>query len=303
MKKWLFGTMLGASLLLAACGGDEAATESDTAKTETEQVTETAETEDHRIIAGTVVIANILDRLELDAVAIPDTIKELPTRFDGLPNIGNAMDPDPEIIKSLNPTELLTVSTLEYDLKESFETYKIPADYLDLTSVEDMLVEIEELGNRYSRTEQAEKLIAELNAEIEAVQQVAENNEKPRVLILLGVPGSYLVATEHSYAGDLVRLAGGENVMAGQDAEYLPSNTEYLYNSNPDIILRLAHGMPDEVVEMFDEEFVTNDVWKHFDAVKNVRVYDLEEELFGTTAALNAPEALAQLQEIFYEES
>ena len=110
MKKWLFGTMLGASLLLAACGGDEAATESDTAKTETEQATETAETEDHRIIAGTVVIANILDRLELDAVAIPDTIKELPTRFDGLPNIGNAMDPDPEIIKSLNPTELLTVS-------------------------------------------------------------------------------------------------------------------------------------------------------------------------------------------------
>lgn len=300
MKKWLYGTMLATSLLLAACGGEEAATDSNTATTDTEQAT-TAATEDHRLIAGTVVIANILDRLELDAVAVPDTIKELPARFDGLPDIGNAMDPDAEIIKSLNPTELLTVSTLEYDLKDSFDTYKIPADYLDLTSVEDMLVEIEELGNRYNRAEQADKLIAELNAEIEALQATAEKNEKPRVLILLGVPGSYLVATEHSYAGDLVRLAGGENVMAGQDAEYLPSNTEYLYDSNPDIILRLAHGMPDEVVKMFDEEFVTNDVWKHFDAVKNDRVYDLEEELFGTTAALNVPEALQQLQEIFYE--
>ena len=117
---------------------------------------------------------------------------------------------------------------------------------------------------------------------------------------MLGVLGSYLVATEHSYAGDLVRIAGGENVMAGQDAEYLASNTEYLYDANPDIILRLAHGMPDEVVEMFDEEFKTNDVWKHFDAVKNDRVYDLEEELFGTTAALNVPEALDALVEIFY---
>ena len=299
MRKRLYSTMLFAGLLLAACGGDEV--EQNNNVNETEQTDGAVATEDHRIIAGTVVVADILDRLDLDAVAIPDTEKTLAPRFDGLPNIGNAMDPDPEIIKSLNPTELLTVSTLEYDLKESFETYKIPADYLDLTSVEDMIEEISELGERYNRTEQAEKLVAELNGEIEAVQAKAEQNKKPRVLILLGIPGSYLVATENSYAGDLVRLAGGENVMAGQEAEYLPSNTEYLYDSNPDIILRLAHGMPAEVIEMFNEEFKTNDVWKHFDAVKNNRVYDLEEELFGTTAALNVPEALDILNDIFYE--
>ena len=185
-------------------------------------------------------------------------------------------------------------------LKESFEKYKIPAQYLDLTSVEHMFTEIESLGKQYNRGKEADTLIADLNAEIQTVQNVANKNEKPRVLILLGVPGSYLVATEHSYAGDLVRLAGGVNVMEGQSAEYLPSNTEYLYNSNPDIILRLAHGMPDEVIEMFDEEFETNDVWQHFNAVKNGRVYDLEEELFGTTAALNVPDALKVLQEIFY---
>lgn len=301
MKNWLFGTMLAASLMLAACGGDEAQSDETNETNDTVQTEAVGETEDHRIIAGTVVIANILDRLELDVVAIPDTVKNLPARFDGLPNIGNAMDPDAEIIKSLNPTELLTVSTLEYDLKDSFEKFKIPADYLDLTSIDGMLSEIEELGNRYNRQQQAENLIAELNAEIEAVQKEAAQNEKPRVLILLGVPGSYLVATENSYAGDLVKLAGGENVMAGQEAEFLPSNTEYLYDANPDIILRLAHGMPDEVVKMFDEEFKTNDVWKHFNAVKNGRVYDLEEELFGTTAALNVPEALQVLLDVFYE--
>ena len=52
---------------------------------------------------------------------------------------------------------------------------------------------------------------------------------------------------------------------------------------------------------MFDEEFVENDVWKHFNAVKNGQVFDLEEELFGTTAALNVPEALHQLEKIFYQ--
>ncbi len=48
----------------------------------------------------------------------------------------------------------------------------------------------------------------------------------------------------------------------------------------PDIILRAAHALPDQVVEMFNEDFKTNDIWKHFDAVKNGRVYDLTYEKF-----------------------
>ncbi|MEK4384918.1 heme ABC transporter substrate-binding protein IsdE [Solibacillus sp. FSL W7-1464] len=299
MKKWLIGLALSMAVL-AGCGNSEQKAESTIAVDNTATEQASAVEEEHRIIAGTVVIAQILDRLNLDAVAIPDTVKDLPARFDDLPNIGNAMNPDAEIIKSLNPTEVLSVSTLEYDLKDKFEQLRIPVDFVDLTSIEAMMGEITALGERYNRVDEAKALNDELQTEIDAVEVAATNEEKPRVLILLGVPGSYLVATENSYAGDLVRLAGGENVMAGQDAEYLPSNTEHLYSSNPDIILRLSHGMPAEVIEMFDEEFAKNDVWKHFNAVKNGQVYDLEEELFGTTAALNVPEALNQLVEIFY---
>lgn len=299
MKKWLASLALGVALL-AGCGNDEEnAVKQNTSDNQAEQSTNIEE--EHRLIAGTVVLAEIMDRLNLDAVAVPETVKQLPARFEALPTIGNAMDPDAEIIKSLNPTEVLSVSTLEYDLKDKFNQLKIPVDFVDLTSIETMLSEITAIGARYNRKSEAETLISELQGEIDAVELISSDKEKPKVLILLGVPGSYLVATEKSYAGDLVRLAGGENVMAGQDAEYLPSNTEYLYESNPDIILRLAHGMPDEVIEMFDDEFKTNDVWKHFAAVKNDEVYDLEEELFGTTAALNVPEALNELVTIFYK--
>lgn len=93
----------------------------------------------------------------------------------------------------------------------------------------------------------------------------------------------------------------GENVIKDQKVEYLASNTEYLQSANPDIILRAAHGMPAEVVKMFDEEFKTNDIWKHFDAVKNNRVYDLDENLFGMTASLNAPEALKEMEKMLYD--
>ncbi|PIC90526.1 heme ABC transporter substrate-binding protein IsdE [Sporosarcina sp. P21c] len=283
--------------IIAGCGNDkeEKAVSADAAKK-----SESAETSEQRIIAGTVVIADILDKLDIDAIAIPETEKNMASRFDGLPTIGNAMTPDMEIVKSMNPTDFLSVSTLEYDLEAGFEQLTIPATFLNFQSVDSMIQEIQGLGERYDRKAQADKLVGNLQKKIEAAEVVAANRNGPSVLILLGIPGSYLVATENSYAGDLVKRAGGTNVMEGQDPEYLSSNTEYLHNSNPDIILRLSHGMPDEVVEMFNEEFQTNDIWKHFDAVKNGKVYDLEEELFGTTASLQVPEALSELMKIFY---
>ena len=53
---------------------------------------------------------------------------------------------------------------------------------------------------------------------------------------------------------------------------------------------------------MFDKEFAENDIWKHFKAVKNDRVYDLEETRFGTTANLAALEALEELITILHPE-
>lgn len=297
-KLFMVFMALAVILVVAGCSGSGDADSDTTTKSDAEK--EVADKNAHRIIAGTVVIAEILDKLDLDAIAIPETEKELPSRFDGLPTIGNAMEPDMEIVKSLDSTDFLSVSTLEYDLTDKFEQLNIPANFLNFQSVDALLDEIKALGERYDRVDKADELIASLQKNVDVIESVASQKEGPRVLILLGIPGSYLVATENSYAGDLVKRAGGTNAMEDQDAEYLSSNTEYLHNSNPDIILRLSHGMPDEVVKMFDEEFKTNDVWKHFDAVKNGKVYDLEEELFGTTASLQVPTALGQLMEIFY---
>lgn len=254
----------------------------------------------NRIIPTTVAVSHILAALDLEAIAVPTTMYDLPERYKDLPQIGNPMSPDMEIVKSLNPTEVFSVTTLEADLKNTFEEVGINASYVNLQSIDNMKAAILEIGEKYDRSKEANKLVSELEGKIAALRMKVELNESPKVLILLGIPGSYLVATENSYIGDLVRMAGGQNVMTGQEPEYLPSNTEFLQQSNPDIILRLAHGIPDQVVEMFNEEFATNDIWKHFDAVKNGRVYDLEEPVFGTTATLAVPQALEELIDIMY---
>lgn len=100
--------------------------------------------------------------------------------------------------------------------------------------------------------------------------------KKPKVLVLMGLPGSYIVATEKSYVGDLVRIAGGINVYGdGKGRDFIHVSTEDMLSKKPDFILRASHGLPDEVKEMFAKEFKSNDIWKHFSAVKNGNVYDL----------------------------
>jgi iron complex transport system substrate-binding protein len=282
--------MFGCIMLMTACG---AADQSDESQRESNEVSET------RIVSTTVAITEVLNALELDAVGIPTTYKKLPSRFDGLQEVGNPMSPDMEIIRSLMPTHVLSVSTLEDDLKIGFSTANIDGRFLDFTNLQSMKLEIRSLGEQFDRMEQAEKLIANYDAKIAKLKQQA-TGAAPTVMILMGVPGSYLVATDNSYIGDLVKQLGGMNIVTDSDVEYISANTEYLHQGNADIILRAAHGMPEEVIAMFDKEFRSNDIWKHFKAVQDDRVYDLPEDLFGTTGNMAVEEALEVLADVLY---
>ncbi|WP_425452784.1 heme ABC transporter substrate-binding protein IsdE [Ammoniphilus oxalaticus] len=256
--------------------------------------------DEHRIVSTTVAFTEIMDVLELDLVGIPTSSKPLPPRYDGITEVGFVKNPDLEVIKWLKPTEVLSVSTLEYDLKPIFGSADINANFLNLDRVENMQQTIRTMGEKYDRPQQAADLAQKIDQKIGEIEKRIEGKEKPTVLILLGIPGSYLAATEHSYLGDLARLCGGINILAEQAVEYVAPNTEYLQEKNPDIILRAAHGMPEQVVEMFEQEFKENDIWKHFDAVKHDRVYDLEEEIFGTTGSLEVIKALDEMMNLLY---
>lgn len=290
--------------LIVGCSDDTTGNAEKASPSSNEQKeTKAAETEeDHRIVSTTVAATEIFDALEINLVGVPTSYKTLPQRYDGIPEVGNPMSPDMELVKSLDPTEVYSVTTLKTDLESVFENVDINGEFLDFQSVDSVLTEVTKLGEKYNRNEQAEQVVSEIETNFAEIEASIAEEDSPSVLILMGVPGSYLVATEHSYIGDLVERAGGQNVVENEDVEYLASNTEYLQQANPDVILRAAHGMPEEVVEMFDEEFKTNDIWKHFKAVEQDRVYDLPELLFGTTGNLKITEAMNSLVEMLYPE-
>ena len=253
-----------------------------------------------RIIATSPAVAEICDRLELDLVGVCSSSSSIPERYEEITQVGAAMSPDMEIVSGLSPDWILSPSSLQSDLQPKYETIDTDWAFLNLRSVQGMYRSIQELGEIFDREEQAETQIKEFKDFYETYQKEQEGKTHPRVMILMGLPGSYIIATENSYVGSLVALAGGENVYEGSTEEFLTVNTEDMKNKEPDIILRTAHSLPDQVMEMFNEDFATNDIWKHFSAVKNNRVYDLTYEYFGMSANFSYPDALQELQEILY---
>lgn len=256
-----------------------------------------------RLVATSPAVADIMDKLDLDLVGVcSSSISTIPERYDDVEKIGTAMSPDTEILACLDADWVISPSSLQGDLQPKYAAIDTKSIFLDLKSVEGMYQSIEDLGELFDRQEQAQDLIDEYEVFMEEYQGKNADKEKPTVLILMGLPGSYIVATENSYVGSLVKLAGGINVYQGETDEFLNANTEDMQERAPDIIVRCAHALPDDVVEMFQEEFETNDIWRHFTAVQEGRVYDLSYDYFGMSAGFDYPQALEELQPILYGE-
>lgn len=262
--------------------------------------------EELTIAATSVAVTEILEKLDVPAsqvVGIPTTESyTVPKKYKNATELGTAMSPDIEILSTLKPDLILSPNSLESDLAAKYEKIGISSSFLNLKSVSGMFKSIEELGKLLDKEKDAEKLVNEFVDYMVLFREKYSNNTSPRVLILMGLPGgSYVVATESSYVGDLVRLAGATNVYGNGDGQdFINVNAEDMLQQIPDIILRTSHAMPEQVMENFKKEFQENDIWGKFSAVQNNKVYDLDNNYFGMSANFNYQKGLEMLEGILY---
>ncbi|MDN0033390.1 heme ABC transporter substrate-binding protein IsdE [Oscillibacter valericigenes] len=260
--------------------------------------------EETRIIATSNATLKICDKLGLDLVAIPTTIGTVPERYQGLPEIGTAMAPDAEQIALLQPTDVIGPDTLAESIEPTYQAAGVPYTWIDLQSVKGMYDSIAMLGEKYGKHSEAQTLISQYEETLAEFHRAIKGVEAPRVLMLMGLPGAYIACTPNSYAGSLIDLAGAENVVQVDDEmNFVSWNTEELLALDPDVILLTAHGLPEQAMEMFSKEFSTNDIWKHFRAVQERQVYQLDYQIFGMSCTFDWPKALETLKEIIYDKT
>lgn len=255
------------------------------------------------VVAATVSGAQVLDKLDANVVGVPTTKMTLPEKLKGLPEVGQAMSPDLEIVASLEPDVFVMDNMFKEKVEESMTKYDLDTFYFDTSTYTNFLTSIEKLGAKIGQEKEATKVINELkDVEKEAVKN--KKGEAPKVAIIFGGGENFMLATESSYLGDLVKTVGAKNITNNLDTSvkspYIQFSLEQILEQNPDYILRFAHGEIEQTKKAFDSAFDKNPAYKELDAVKNNKVIDLDPSIFNVSANLQVKEAIKTLGETFY---
>ena len=252
------------------------------------------------VVATSVAVTEILDALGVKVSGVPSTSYELPESTEGAVEIGNPMSPDLEIIKSLNPTVVVSVDTLGSDYMNLFIENNIPSEFVSLESLDGLKEAIISLGERFDKDDEATALINEIQAKELEVQEKEASLEDTDVLVLFAAPGSTMIATSKSYIGSLVELVGGKNIIEDNSTSFTTYNKEDLAMLNPDKILVMVHALPEETKAALEAEMATDSAWQNIDAVKEGNVVYLDSEYFGMSANLKVIEGLDMLSDIVH---
>nr|WP_206528586.1 heme ABC transporter substrate-binding protein IsdE [Clostridium perfringens] len=253
------------------------------------------------VVATSVAVTEILDELGVKVSGVPTSSYDLPESTKDAVKVGNPMNPDLEIIKSLNPDVVVSVDTLGEDYKKLFTDNNIPSEFIDLTTLEGLKTSISTLGERFNKTEKANEILNELKVKEDEFSNLSKE-EKKDVLLVFAAPGSMMIATPSSYIGNLVDKVGANNIVKDDKKPFVSYSNEEIVKLNPDMVLVMTHGMPEQAKKMAEEKFASDPAWSRIEAVKEGKVYCLENGYFGMSANLKVTESLDKLGEIIYGE-
>ncbi|MDK0675147.1 heme ABC transporter substrate-binding protein IsdE [Clostridium perfringens] len=253
------------------------------------------------VVATSVAVTEILDELGVKVSGVPTSSYDLPEITKDAVKVGNPMNPDLEIIKSLNPDVVVSVDTLGEDYKKLFTDNNIPSEFIDLTTLEGLKTSISTLGERFNKTEKANEILNELKVKEDEFTNLSKE-EKKDVLLVFAAPGSMMIATPSSYIGNLVDKVGANNIVKDDKKPFVSYSNEEIVKLNPDMVLVMTHGMPEQAKKMAEEKFASDPAWSRIEAVKEGKVYYLENGYFGMSANLKVTESLDKLGEIIYGE-
>jgi iron complex transport system substrate-binding protein len=164
------------------------------------------------------------------------TFDDYPAAARALPHVADLVAVDLERLRALSPTLVLALHDQEKEGAPIAAQLHIPVTYLPNRDLNDLYVDIAQVGTACGRVSEADSLAADLRARIaQLAKQAAAYHDRPSVFFLLDLPG--FTAGAHSFLDDLIRLAGGVNVAGGLPEPYPDISSEWLLKADPDVII------------------------------------------------------------------
>lgn len=177
------------------------------------------------------------------------------SRFDereevkALARVGGFTDPSVEAIVGLKPDLLIAQPGPGNKAPvEKVASLGVPVLLLTLQDIEAVLVALRETGRVLGRAEQGEAIARALEHKRADIRARASKLPKRRVLFVYGFD-PLVAAGPGSFADELLRDAGGVNVVKPPAGAYVTYSAESAIASKPEVVVNAAN--PDNGIEKF----------------------------------------------------
>jgi iron complex transport system substrate-binding protein len=224
--------------------------------------------------SATVILASVgrLDRVVACTRYCVDVCPEV--RTGGRAIVSDSWTANTEQILAAHPD--LVIAAVPYQEKAVTEILKSGARFLGLAprTLSDIYTDIATIAGIVGESERGEKVIENMQLEIEAVRTRAETVERPRVFCEEW--GKPLIASQ-PWVAELVEAAGGAFVGV-PGAQH---SSDAILAEDPDVLVAAWCGAGDRVPL---EKVVRDRGWSEMRAVKENRVYCINDEFLNTPA-------------------
>jgi len=230
-----------------------------------------------RIVSMAPNITEILFALGLgDRVVGVTRFCDHPPETASIRRIGGLVDPNVEVIRSLDPDLVIAFRGNPLRLVERVRRLGLPVFVLDIGAGLDGLGRLVERLGRVTRTEaRAAEIAGSLRARLEAVDAaLAGVGTRPKAFVLLYGQGLWTCGGA-SYVNDLIARAGGANVASALPKKWILYKREKIIKDDPDVVFILARTRAD--FEAGRERLVRMPGLAGVEAVRAGRIYEIDE--------------------------
>jgi cobalamin transport system substrate-binding protein len=229
-----------------------------------------------RIVSLAPSITEILFALGLDnEIAGVTNACDFPPAAKKKTVIGGAVDPDLETLIKVKPDLILGIKGLHrVGLSEDLDRLNLPVFFTDPVSLERILEDIDTIGRLTGRVGEADRLTGEMRGRIDRVRRRVQGQPRPRVLYVLW-NDPLMSVTASSYIGEMIDLAGGENIAQSDTKGYVRIGMEEVLARNPEVVI-FASEMGEGPAAAERDRWRR---WQTLSAVKNNRLVVMNSDL------------------------
>jgi iron complex transport system substrate-binding protein len=201
--------------------------------------------------------------------------------------VGTYLEPNIEEIVKLNPNIVfISKEGTRKEIVDKIREFDIKVIVLNpANNFTELKQQFLELAKVLNKQEIAKKIIYEYETKLSKLKR----NKSKRVLCIISFQPIF-VASEKSYIGEIIRYAGGENVMKSK-ISYPQVDIEKILELKPEVIILSTMGSTEyEIKEFFSQ-------YEEIPAVKNNKIFVVPSDILCQPTIKNFYNAVVQINE------